>query len=241
MACDANSSRIARLAGQVSGAISQLSAKQAFLAGVAVGASGTGLGAFLVAKRQRIANRRRGRQQRRKPVRQVIAKPKPQPVPGLSSGSTKPKPVPGLSSGSPGPRPIPGVKPKPIPTLTDTPQTTLRAAPIRVLDRGGQPFTVKKGYQVLRPDGSQTGLAVTPHLEEGDKGHIVEKPGAWSVTHMKTGALIDGPYPNVAQAQRLATALSSLRWNISTLPKADVDQAKKIIGQYRQSLAKEEK
>jgi len=243
MACDANTSRIAKLAGRMSGAISQLSSKQAFFAGMAVGASGTGLGAFLVAKRQRIANVFRGRQQASGPGPQSRPKPTPKPVPGLAAGSparSKPKPIPGLADASAAkPKPIPGLsKRQPLPTLSDASasQTKLQAGPVQVLGRDGQAFTVQNSYRVVRPDGSDTGLAITPHLEQGDKGQTVERADAWSVTHAGSGALIDGPYPTIAQAQGLATELSALRWTASSVPKADVDRAKALIGHYRQRL-----
>ena len=254
MACDANTSRIAKLAGRMSGAISQLSSKQAFFAGMAIGASGTGLGAFLVAKRQRLANFFRGRQQASGPGRQSRPKPTPKPIPGLAAGSparSKPKPIPGLADASaakPKPKPIPGLsKRQPLPTLRAEPQdealsdasasqTKLQAGPVQVLGRDGQAFTVQNSYRVVRPDGSDTGLAITPHLEQGDKGQTVERPDAWSVTHAGSGALIDGPYPTIAQAQGLATELAALRWTASSVPKADVDRAKALIGQYRQRL-----
>lgn len=270
MACDANTSRIAKLAGRMSGAISQLSSKQAFFAGMAVGASGTGLGAFLLAKRQRLANVFRGRQPASGPGRQSRPKPTPKPIPGLAGGSparSKPKPIPGLADASAAkPKPIPGLsKRQPLPTLRAEPprpelgtkaqdealsdasasQTKLQAGPVQVLGRDGQAFTVQNSYRVVRPDGSDTGLAITPHLrstwrpaqvEPGDKGQTVERPDAWSVTHAGSGALIDGPYPTIAQAQGLATELSALRWTASSVPKADVDRAKALIGQYRQRL-----
>jgi hypothetical protein len=229
----------------MSGAISQLSSKQAFFAGMAVGASGTGLGAFLVAKRQRIANFFRDRQPARGPGRQSRPKPTPKPIPGLAAGSparSKPKPIPGLADASaakPKPKPIPGLsKRQPLPTLSGTSasQTKLQAGPVQVLGRDGQAFTVQNSYRVVRPDGSDTGLAITRHLEQDDKGQTVERPDAWSVTHAGSGALIDGPYPTIAQAQGLATELSALRWTASSVPKADVDRAKALIGQYRQRL-----
>lgn len=261
MACDANTSRIAKLAGRMSGAISQLSSKQAFFAGMAVGASGTGLGAFLLAKRQRLANVFRDRQPASGPGRQSRPKPTPKPIPGLTAGSparSKPKPIPGLADASAAkPKPIPGLsKRQPLPTLRAEPprpelgtkaqaealsdasasQTKLQAGPVQVLGRDGQAFTVQNSYRVVRPDGSDTGLAITPHLEQGDKGQTVERPDAWSVTHAGSGALIDGPYPTIAQAQGLATELAALRWTASAVPKADVDRAKTLIGHYRQRL-----
>ena len=89
---------------------------------------------------------------------------------------------------------------------------------------------------MVRPDGGDTGLAITPHLEQGGDGQVVEKPGAWGVTHARSGALIDGPYQSIAQAQGLATELSALPWAASRVADVDVAQAKQIINHYRQSL-----
>jgi hypothetical protein len=247
MSCETASNRISKLAGQISAGIAGLSNKQAFFAGVAVGASGAGLGSLAVARRQKLANffRRLTDKKSDTPPRQAVpvtgpgparsgAKPKPRPIPGLASPSRQPKkakPIPGL----------PAKQTKTIPILANpsnsAPQTKLQAASIPMQDGQGQTYTPQNSYRVLRPDGSDTGLAITPYLEQGENRQVAEKVGAWGVTHTGTGALLDGPFPSISQAQGLATELSTLRWTAARVPKADVDQARQMIGQYRQSLA----
>ena len=230
MACEQRTNLVSKWVCQISSGIAQLSSKQAFYAGVAVGASGTGAGALALAWRQQLARLLGLGPKTITAPRQAIARPKPKPLPGLSGAPAKrsPKSIPGLAASA--------SKPKPIPTLAtgDPPQTKLQAAPIRMRDSQGQLVTSQNSYRVVGPDGTKTGLAITPYLEQKD-GQTVESETAWGVTHTGTGALLEGPFESVAQAQGLATALSPLRWTTTPLPRADVDQARELIEQYRQA------
>jgi hypothetical protein len=241
VSCESQSNKIASLVGQVSTGISQLSSKQAFYAGVSVGVSGAGLSAILVANRQRIASffQRRGQAQPRQAISigpGTPVRPKPKPIPALgtagTSTQTKPKPMPGLA------KTTSKQKPKPIPTLSNPASTTidtrLKATSVAVKTADGQ-STKTEGYDVVRADDSRTGLAITPYV--GQQGNGESKPGGWGITHVGTGALIDGPYDSVDQAQGLANQLASLRWTGTAVPKADVTQARQVIKRYRQSLA----
>lgn len=236
MACDTNSNAFTKLAGQMSGAITQLSGKQAFLAGVAVGVAGTGLGTFLVSKRRRLANLFQGQ---RPGSLTPGTRPQPVPIPGLSqtpSVKSKPKPIPGLSATTPAkakPKPIPGISPTAGNTQAIATQTKLRPAEVQVRGNQDEMTKLANSYQVVRSDGTDTGLAVTPHLQPD--GRV--KEDAWSVTHVASGALIDGPYESVTQAQGLATNLSGLGWAASRLAQAEVKQAKTMIARFRQSLS----
>jgi hypothetical protein len=86
---------------------------------------------------------------------------------------------------------------------------------------------------VLRPDGSDTGLALTPYLRSGQDGQWVEDEKGWGVTHASSGSLISGPHGSVSEAQDLAGQLSSLRWTADRVPAQDVTQARQIIKAYR--------
>jgi hypothetical protein len=220
------------LPARLGAGLAQMSSKQAFFTGLAVGVSSTGLGALIVANRQRLANLLRGNQPRQaipmmgqnrsagQPVR-------PKPIPGLAEGKTKTAAGRGRN------------KAKPIPALAAT--TRLKAAPIQMQTGDGQPFLAENGYRVVRPDGSDTGLAITPYLEQGGEGkQPVERPKCWGVTHTGTGALVDGPYDSLEQAQGLATKLAPLPWTTGTaMPKADMTRVKRLIKAYRQALAGE--
>lgn len=237
MSCETTSNRISKLAGRISAGIAGLSNKQAFFAGVAVGASGTGLGSLAVARRQKLVNffGRLTNPQSTLPPRQAV----PVIGPSATRSKPKPKPIPNLaqpSSRSKTPKPIPGLPAQPGTTQTTT-QTKLKSAAIQMRDGQGQLYTPQNSYRVLRPDGSDTGLAITPYLEQDQNGRVVEKEEAWGVTHTGTGGLLDGPYPSISQAQGLATELSDLRWTEGRIPQADVAQARQIIDRYRQSPA----
>lgn len=244
MACQAKAGRISRLAGRVSSGISQLSSKQAFFTGLAVGVSGTGLGAVLVANRQRMANLFR---QSQKPRQAVAVAGKRQPANGSPRLKKQAKPIPALAARSERKsKPIPALTksdsarstPKSIPVLATSP-TTLQPATVEMKTGSGKPFLAQNSYRVVRADGSDTGLAVTPYLESGQtNGKSAVKADAWGVTHTGSGALVDGPYDSVDQAQALATKLSNLSWT-GTMSKQEVGQAQRIVQAHRKSLESE--
>lgn len=232
MACGTNALTVSNLPARVGAGIAQMSSKQAFFTGLAVGASGAGLGALIVAHRRRLTNLFRGN-----PPRQAITvakptRPKPRPIPGLAEGkSESTRSIPALAGKN-------RRQAKPIPALAAT--TRLKAAPVRMQTGEGQPFLADNGYHVVRPDGSETGLAITPYLEQrGAGGQTMANPNQWGVTHTATGALIDGPYDSLEQAQGLAAKLAPLAWASATMRKADMSRAKRLIKAYRQTLAGE--
>ncbi|MBE7556701.1 MAG: hypothetical protein HS126_37095 [Anaerolineales bacterium] len=238
MSCEKGPNRVAQLAGQVGAGIAQLASKRSFYAGVAVGAGGT-VGSMALIKA--IRTRRNGAQTGgRQPVPAgpapgLRANPQKIPKEALQRPGTRanPKKIPmDKASNAPGTR----ANPKQIPVLSRTPaETKLKAEPIRIQTGSGQPFTPKNSYRVVRPDGTDTGLAVTPYVREGENGQLVEDDQNWGVTHASSGSLISGPYRSVSQAQGLATQLSGLRWTAARVPAEDVNQAKQIISAYRRS------
>jgi hypothetical protein len=102
-------------------------------------------------------------------------------------------------------------------------------------------YTAKSSYRVLRPDGTRTGLAVTPRLKPGPDDRVIEDKGAWGVTDVRTGAWLGGPYDSISRAQGLASRLSSLKWTAATLPPADREKAQNIIREYQGSPGSTEK
>jgi hypothetical protein len=227
LSCDSNSNAIARLAGQVSSGISQLNSKQAFYAGLALGAASAGAGAVAVAKRHhfgRVYKKLRGGSN---PLAKTAL-----PSPGGRFQATPAKSVSktGRARELRPIKPIPKPEPKPIPALARASQETkLKKAPIRMrVGAGGETFTSPGSYRVVRPDGSDTGLAITPAVSQGENGPV-EQPGQWGLTHTGTGALISGPYDGLSKVQHLASQLSGLRWTEPKVPKSDVLKAKGII------------
>ncbi|MFC1975322.1 hypothetical protein ACFLXQ_02860 [Chloroflexota bacterium] len=234
MSCNANSNVIARLACQVSSGITQLDSKQAFYAGLVLGAASAGAGAMAVARRHhfgRVYKILRGGHN----ATAKTALP--------SSGGGRFQAIPAKSvSGATGPRerrpikPIPKPAPQPIPALARAArETKLKAEPIQMrVGANGETFTSSSSYRVVRLDGSDTGLAITPGVTQGETGPV-EQPGQWGITHTGTGALISGPYDGLSKAQQLASQLSALRWTESKLPKSDVMKAKGIIKAFATS------
>lgn len=240
MSCEKGPNKIARLAGQVGAGIVALASKRSFYAGVAVGAGGA-MGGMALATAIRQRQRRNGGQSdSRQPVLTAGGPPEgtranPRPIPkevlqGAPGTRTNPRKIPPGALQSPGTR----ANPAKIPVLSPAPaETKLQVASIRIQTGSGQSFTPTNSYRVVRSDGSDTGLAVTPYVRESEQGQLVEDDQSWGVTHAASGSLISGPYGSVGQAQGLATQLSGLRWNATRMPAEDVTQARQIVSAYR--------
>jgi hypothetical protein len=227
MSCEVNTKKVSLIA-QVTAGISRLSSRQAFAVGVGAGASGTALGAALIANRRRIVNLfRRQKTGTRRPI-------------SLADGAAEKStliPIPGIGSKPPassGPIPIPGIGSKPPASL----RTQLQLASITIRESAGSTKQTN-GYEVLRVSGASTGLALTPYQsdDKNDRNSANGSPQRWSVTHMNSGMLIDGPIGSVSEAHELANRLSPLRWTTLSVPEADMARAQKIVIEYRQSLA----
>jgi hypothetical protein len=218
MSCENGPNKFARMAGQISAGISRLAGKRSFYAGLAVGAGGAAGGLALT---RAIRKRRRGGA--------ASEKRRPAPVAPSPDTRTRPKKIPQEALRRPGSR----ANPRPIPVLTSPPaETKLQAATIRIQTGDGQPFTPQSSYRVVRPDGSETGLAITPFIREDGGGRLMEDTQQWGVTHAASGSLISGPYDSVARAQGLATQLAGLGWTEPRLPAEDIQQARQIISAY---------
>ena len=227
MSCEKGSNKIAKLAARVGAGIAGMSSKQAFYAGVAVGAVGAGLSVLGLVKRDAIRStfsRRNqavnGRQPSSGPVRQI-------PV-GANLSQKRRRSTKKITT-------LKQKSPRPIPALAARSQPTkLQAAPVEMQVGEGQRFKADNSYRVLRQDGSDTGLALTPHLTQKDRtGLTVASDQGWGVTHVGTGALLSGPYQKLSETQELATKLAPLRWTATTVPASDVERAKKIIQKYQ--------
>lgn len=72
-----------------------------------------------------------------------------------------------------------------------------------------------EGYVVLRPDGSDTGLAINPGLKVSQRNGVaavVIEPGQWWLTHIPSGKGIAGPYPSAEEPHQLAAILAQVDW-----------------------------
>lgn len=235
MACEKNSAKISRLACQVSSGISGLAGKSSFYIGVGVGVAGT-LGAQHLTALWR---RRKGPQAISSirpglPRRIITAAGNSAPTTAPLGSRANPRPIPTEAldgvKGSPAQlRPIPVLSAAPASTV----ETKLRPAPIQVRTGSGQTITLQNSYQVVRSDGVDTGLAITPYVREGEAGQAVEAENAWGVTHTRSGSLIGGPYESLAQAQGLVAKLAPLRWAAPLVPAAEVARARRIVAAYQ--------
>ncbi len=93
-----------------------------------------------------------------------------------------------------------------------------------------------RGYRVLRANGSDTGLALTPHLDENNTPQ-----DGWVVTHSQTGRMISGPFDTQNEAHNLTSQLATIMtWNQKRMPTNDLRQAATIVTQHRRKQAKSE-
>ena len=236
MACQTNAGLASAAAGRLG--LSRLSSKQAFFAGLTLGATGAGLGALLVARRQGGSPTPRQALAIAPPAGKPARKKQPKPIPALAAGPQT-KPIPGLSTSRPtGAKPIPGLSPsgragvRPIQMGSST---TLQPAAVELATDRGEPLVAKNSYRVMQADGSDSGLALTPHLSEG-----TQKPSeAWSLTHTATGKRVAGPFASLEQTHRLATQLSPLGWRGPLLSRAKRAEPKRLIEVHRQTVAEE--
>lgn len=105
-------------------------------------------------------------------------------------------------------------------------------------------FVVDKGYVMVRPDGSDTGLALTPNLkaETGTDGKAVirEDTSQWWITHILSGrAVTDRSYSNLETAQTLGNILAQMDWtrDETEFSTADYRRASATVTFFNQSLA----
>jgi len=105
-------------------------------------------------------------------------------------------------------------------------------------------FVVDKGYVMVRPDGSDTGLALTPNLkaETGADGQAVirEDTSQWWITHIPSGrAVTDQAYDNLETAQTLGNILAQMDWtrDETEFSTADYRRASATVTFFNQSLA----
>jgi hypothetical protein len=101
---------------------------------------------------------------------------------------------------------------------------------------------VEQGYVALRPNGLDTGLALTPALKPDGQGGVREDPTAWSITHIASGKGLSGPYPSPQAAKPLVDILAQLDWSRSEeeISGAELRQAQLTAAAFLQAEAKAE-
>lgn len=112
-------------------------------------------------------------------------------------------------------------------------------------DKEGQPlwFAVN-GYVVTRPDGYDTGLALTPALKMSHKdGEVEEDTNRWWVTHIPSGKHIPGAgaYERPGEAQLLAGVLAQLDWtrDETELTTEEIRRVGATVSAFNETLAEE--
>ena len=231
MSCESRAARFAALAGKVSAGMTSLAGKRAFYVGVAVGSTGA---AALTAV---ITRFRRGRARPRAIISGGTqttgagSRANPKPLAGIrkssASGSrTNPQPLAGIenqtATGSrTNPRPLPGLNRPPV-TARPGPATRLKPGPVQVSIGRGQTTTLPDSYRVVKPDGAETGLALTRPVSSARDG--------WMITHTDSGLAMGGPYDSVQAAQTIAGQLAVVVEDDRLSQAEKMKAARKIIG-----------
>lgn len=104
-------------------------------------------------------------------------------------------------------------------------------------------FAVNNSYVVVRPDGRDTGLALTPALKMNDQGDVAEDTGRWWVTHIPSGKHIPeaGPYERPEEGELLASVLAQLDWtrDETELSTAEIRRVGATVTAYNTALAEQ--
>ena len=151
------------------------------------------------------------------------------------------QPIPGLGRRSPG-------------YLSPEKRVQTRLAESRIrLNVGRQPdgqpawFVVNQGQVVLRPDGSDTGLAVTPAVRIGALKNgvqdVEEDTGQWMLTHIPSGrSLGQRAFERLETAHQLAGILAQLDWTrpAEAISDQEVQQVNQTFQYYHQALQAEQ-
>lgn len=97
----------------------------------------------------------------------------------------------------------------------------------------------RDAYFVYTPDGTGTGLAITPVVARANRGNLVTSKEQWNITHLKSGLAMAGPYPSVEEARRLASILAQVDWrrDADALSRREVAATRQVIAAYNEALA----
>lgn len=107
-------------------------------------------------------------------------------------------------------------------------------------------YAVNRGYVVVRADGSDTGLALTPGLKvSGSAGEVEEDLNRWWITHIASGKHLPeaGPYERPEEGQLLAGVLAQLDWTRpeTELTTGEIRRVGATITAYNTALAEAKK
>ena len=97
---------------------------------------------------------------------------------------------------------------------------------------------VQGGYFVYTPNGTGTGLAITPLVTRDGQGNLVTDKRQWNITHLKSGLAMAGPYPSVEETRRLASILAQVDWrrDADALSRREVAASQQVIQAYNEAL-----
>ena len=237
MSCESRAARFAALAGKVSAGMTSLAGKRAFYVGVAVGSTGAAALTAVITRFRPVCTGRRGRARPRAIISGGTqttgagSRANPKPLAGIRKSSVSgsranPQPLAGIGKSSASgsranPRPLPGLNRPPV-TARPGPATRLKPGPVQVSIGRGQTTTMPDSYRVVKPDGAETGLALTRPVSSARDG--------WMITHTDSGLAMGGPYDSVQAAQTIAGQLAVVVEDDRLSQAEKMKAARKIIG-----------
>jgi hypothetical protein len=123
-------------------------------------------------------------------------------------------------------------------------ETRLERSRMRVLmpgDTNGRPvpLVTNNGYVVLRANGRDTGLAITPVPKADPSGDVTEDINQWAVTHVDTGVMLAYPYATPREAQLLAGIMAQEDWTapVEEMKPGQLKQIRQTIKKFNQAVA----
>lgn len=125
-------------------------------------------------------------------------------------------------------------------------ETRLERSKMRVLvprdSKNGDPNPVPvviDGYVVLRANGRDTGLAITPVLKVNEANDVTEDINHWAVTHVDTGVMLAYPYASPQEAQVLAGIMAQEDWTVPVeeMKPGQLKQVRATIKKFNQAVA----
>ena len=262
MACESTTNGVSNFSRLTCG-ISKLAGKRSFHAGVALGAAGTGTLMVAIGYLHRRKRRSIWDNQAISTVKvgdknltQTGTRTNPKKIPGIASCSSPPVHHSILGPGwmqSGLPRPGSRANPRPIPSLAHKPPpepvqsgageiqsvpTKLKPEAVWVLTRQGERAMAEDSFRVLRPDGCETGLAISAEMVRSPDGRVI-KGDTWNITHTPSGATVEGSFSDPTEAQSLANKLVGLDWTGLRMPPDEMKKAVQIIDRHHRATGRD--
>lgn len=154
----------------------------------------------------------------------------------VPSGPRPATPGAGLHDDNSGSRRVPAGGFRVVLESADPDSVRLEAGAVDIISASGW-IRIPRGYHVLRKDGTRTGLAITPWVEE-KQGELVMTPDSWVITHLSSGLAMTQPYSSVAEARLLVSILAQIDWRrrAEAIWRREMEATAQVVKSYNEVL-----